>query len=65
MNIQGMHTRVTADHFLTMLAYDQDSNYVIEKCAGILNNLRCLRMLRVRILSCSAHGYLLCGRKLR
>lgn len=30
MNIQGMHTRVTADHFLTMLAYDQDSNYVIE-----------------------------------
>ena len=30
MNMQGMHTRVTADHFLTMLAYDQDSNYVIE-----------------------------------
>ncbi|RGY95923.1 EAL domain-containing protein [Clostridium sp. AM58-1XD] len=31
MNMQGMHTRVTADHFLTMLTYDQDSNYVIEK----------------------------------
>ncbi len=30
MNMQGMHTRVTADHFLTMLTYDQDSNYVIE-----------------------------------
>lgn len=30
MNMQGLHTRVTADHFLTMLAYDQDSNYVIE-----------------------------------
>lgn len=30
MNMQGMHTRVTADHFMTMLAYDQDSSYVIE-----------------------------------
>ena len=30
MNMQGMHTRVTADHFLSMLAYDQDSNYVVE-----------------------------------
>lgn len=30
MSMQGMHTRVTADHFLTMVDYDQDSNYVIE-----------------------------------
>ena len=30
MNMQGMHTRTTADHFLTTLVYDQDSDYVIK-----------------------------------